>query len=356
MILRTSLCCVFFLLATTASVAETPPELRKALDAHRAVIAGRKLAEFGPSLDKLKALPGDAEFQAEVQRLELLTKYVKGFWEAVDRGAAAALNAGELMVDGVPVAVVDYDRRLFVIRAAGQNKRYTVNDLPAKLALVLAQLEMKKESANNKVYFGAFLALDAKGDRRLARAAWEEAGRGGVDVAALLPELEIKQVAPSIALPELSGQAKTLLNPSQWILRKRDKTRVSRDLLGKLGKQNSDGQLEISPVKGEDVQIIFKPAARGDFRCIMYLASLPAGRTFGFYGPGTAPLVSVDLPAGDVKVEFRRADGKITIKVNELAVDIAASDEAARAAGNIGVSVSAESPTIIAGLFVEGSP
>src|SRR4051812_21915122 len=88
-------CFLFILMLITAVPtvrAEYTPEQKAALAELRSSLAGRQLPDIAPQLAKLTAIQGDEKFQAEAARLELLAKYVQGFWDAVDKGAKAALN------------------------------------------------------------------------------------------------------------------------------------------------------------------------------------------------------------------------------------------------------------------------
>jgi hypothetical protein len=344
--------CVWVLLGWLVSPVhgEHTAEQVSALKEIRAAMAGRDLPGLAKKIAAAQELKGAVEFVEELNRLQLLAKYVQTFWEAVDQGAMKSLNAGELDVDGKLVSVVDYDRRLFVIRSEGENKRYTLETIPPKLALVLSQWELPKTNAQNKVCFGAFLAMDGKGDRRIARQYWQEAASAGGDVKGLLPELEIALAAAPIALPELTPAVRNALNPAQWQLRIKQETKTTREPLGKGGDNSSEGWLQIEPAEQDDVQVVNKNRVSGDFSCRVYLDGVVAGQSFGLYPalPSETPVV-VALPEGRVKVELLRKKGLYYCRVNDQDVELKPSEKSAeKLAGYLGVSLSTKAKLVIA--------
>ncbi len=335
------------LLIPARAWAEPTEEQAKALTALRSAMSSRKLAEIEPALKAAQALQGETAYDTELNRLELLAKYVQGFWTSVDKGAQAALNAGELKVGDEPIAIVDYDRRTFVIRKAGENKRYTIETIPPRLALTVSNLE--PEAANNKVFFGAFLAMDAQGDRRLARQYWDDAARGGAEVKFLLPELEVKLPAPPITLPELTPPLKAALSPAQWQLRFKTGTRYDRKPLGKLGEQNEEGRLIVEVSELEEPALLQKTRTTGDFQCRIYLQGVQAGQSFGLFStlPNEPPQL-VELPEGTVQVDLARKQGTYYCRINNEDVEV--KTEKAIKAGYVGVTL-LEGRTLTVGGF-----
>jgi hypothetical protein len=332
---------VFAIFTVSTTLAEQTDEQQAALRAIRAALAARALPEIDDAVKKALAIAGDTEWENEVRRLEVLATYVKEFWKGVDQGAENALNAGEIQVDGKPVAVVDYDRRLFVIRHEGENKRYTINTIPPKLALVIAQQSMKADRPNNQVHFGAFLAMDGKGDRRLARQYWDSAAKAGVDVAGLLPELEVKPVRPPPSLPEVTPQQRATLNPAQWQLRSKEGKRFERTSLGKAGQQNEQGRLEVTVGTIEQPALLSKTKIPGDFQCRAYFKDVGKDQAFGLFpAAGNDAPVLVPLPEGTVKVELVRKQGTFYCRINEEDVELKPSEKsAAKLSGYVGVTL-----------------
>ena len=159
------------------------------LDEVRAAMAERELTVAKAKLEEAARLDGDEAFTSERKRLTLLHAYLEDFWKSVDDGAKSLQAVEELKIGDVLVSVVEYQPGLLVLRVKGENKRYTVKTLPAKVALTLAERVLKPDDPQNKVFFGTFLLMDGKGDREIARKLWTEAQKADVDVASLLPEL-----------------------------------------------------------------------------------------------------------------------------------------------------------------------
>ena len=331
--------------------AEHTPERAHALAAIRAALAGRSLADANTSVERAVALKGEVEYDTELLRLEMLAKYVVAFWEAVDKGAMKSLNAGELMVGKKLCSVVDYDRRLFVIRSEGENKRYTLETIPAQLALVLSQLHLPADIAANKVYFGAFLAMDAKGDRQIAQQYWQEAARGGAEVQSLLPELQLALAAAAIPLPEVSPAMRAALQPAQWQWRFKKADAYQREPLGKRGAINSEGRLEIAASEDPEAAVLGKARISGDFSCRVVLSGVVKGQSFGMYSalPSETPVL-LELPAGTVQVEFMRKKGVFYARVNEKDVLVEPAEKTAgKMAGYLGVSLASGKALLVAG-------
>lgn len=329
-------------------------EQAQALRAIRQTLAHRQLGEIDAVVAKAKSLKGDLDYDNEVARLELAAKYIQAFWQGVDNGAQKALTAGELDVDGTLCSVVDYDRRLFVIRAAGENKRYSLETIPPKLALVLAQLHLPKTNAGNQAAFGAFLAIDSKGDRAKARPYLESAIQGGADVKILLAELEVAPVPPPIRLPDLTPAARLALNPNQWQLRSKSGTVYKREPLGKQGAQNDAGQLTVSTTES-DVQLLNKARLSGDFTCTLYLKDVGREQRFGLYPAASSDnALTLALPEGTVKVELFRRKGVFYLKLNDVETEMPAeATAAAKMAGFIGVELMPDKPLVVAGLELQ---
>jgi hypothetical protein len=338
------LCCCF----QSPLLAEHSPERKAALLDVRRSLSGRQLEQIAAKLKSAAALKGEVSYDEEYNRLELLAKYITTFWEAVDQGAAKSLTAGELNVDGQLCSVVEYDRRLFVIRSQGENKRYTLDTLPPKLALVLSQLQLPKQSAANQVCFGAFLAMDGKGDRRLAAQYWQDAGTGGADVAFLLPELKMPLAAPPVQLPPVSPAMRTALAPAQWSLQTRKDEKSERKPLGKQGTVNEQGRLEIPAPSNSDTQLLYAKRITGDFTCRVFFDQVTAEQAFGLYPavPSEKPVL-IALPAGTVKLEFMRRKGEFYCRINDQDVLVKVEKAAEKMTGYVGIALHEKQPLIV---------
>ncbi|MFO0905066.1 MAG: hypothetical protein U0939_18820 [Pirellulales bacterium] len=341
--------------------AEYTPEQQQALAEIRETLASRVFDALSEKVARAKALSQDEEYAQEAARLELLSTYVKEFWDAVDQGAKKAVAKGEIMVDEEPVAVVEYEQQVLIIRHQGQNRRYTRAMLPAKLALVLAQQHLRADAAANRVFTGAFLAMDGKGDRRLAAQHWEQASQGGVDVAVLLPELQAPRAAPLITPPELNPLQRAALAPAQWFRLTKNGARWERQPLGKQGRQNDEGRLLIEASDEDEAVVVFKNRFTGDFQCRVYVQGATAGQQFGLFSgvasdaPVTATLPAGAPPEGTVKIEFQRKAGVYSCRINEEEVAVTpAAKSAARLAGQLGLTLAPGRPAVIAAFEFAG--
>lgn len=324
----------------------------------RAALAQRELATALEKLKLVKEAAQTDEQKATADRLELLKSYVIVFWGAVDRGGLSLRGTDELTISGKIVSVVEYDKDTgrLVLRVDGQNRRYTLEDMPVSVALVLAQRVMPPDVPENQVYFGSVLAMDARGDRKLARAAWEKAAAGGVDVANLLPELDVPLAAgPPITLPEMTPQMAALLRPQAWQVYVPSSKGLSRAALGKQGVQNAEGRLEVTVPDDVESPVWLVNAARQprQFGVRMYVTDLPEGQAFAFLTSAgeLKPLAQVALPAGKVKIEFARQGGKFLCRINDQEQEVEVLDEAATsAAGVVGISLPAGGKCVVAGV------
>ena len=77
-----------------------------------------------------------------------------------------------------------------VLRAAGRNYRYATMDIPHKVVTTLAD-RWFTDGPVKRVLIGTYHAVDRHGDLDQARRLWEQAGREGLDVTDLMPELDV---------------------------------------------------------------------------------------------------------------------------------------------------------------------
>ncbi|NQT17790.1 MAG: hypothetical protein HQ582_33860 [Planctomycetes bacterium] len=137
----------------------------------------------------------------EVQRVSRLLDSLSAFWTAVRETASRLEGVDELDIGGTIALVVEASPQELTVRAAGRNLTYAVDELPGSLAVALAERRLPRGRATTDLSIGAFLAVDAGGDRGEARTRWEQAGADGK---ALLVELTL---APPVRSPESAGSA-----------------------------------------------------------------------------------------------------------------------------------------------------
>ena len=349
----------FALAAVPVLAADKKDEERAtALADVRSAAAGRDLVAVKTKLAAAGKLKGAAEFDAELLRLEELCDYLEKFWQAVDRGAKMLDGTEELLIGEERVAFVEYENNTLVLRVKGQNKSYTRTTLPAKIALTLAQQVMKPDAAANKVFFGSFLVLDAKGDVELARKTWKEAEAGGVDVKRLLPELDAERPLPPVEIPPLTPTLRNLLAEKNWSFRVKGEKGWTRKSLDKRVEQNSEGRLEVK-IPADDIdnlQLIAKKPFTGDFVVRVILTDVKKGQTLGLFAADTQETgFVVELPAGTYLVEFGRQGGEFKCTIGGKPREVKPLGKAApKMTGVFGLSIPAGAQCTIAAVEFTG--
>lgn len=342
-------------LPTGRALADDAAEDRAAaLVAVRQAASVRDLAGLKAGLAAAAKLKGDEKYDAELARLDELGEYFGKFWQAVERGCQSLESVNELEVGEQRVAVVEYANGRLVLRVAGQNKAYTQRDMPPKLALTLAGLVLKDDAAQNKVFFGAFLALDAKGDRKLARQYWDDAAAAGIDVKRLLPELDAPLPAPPVEIPAINPVLRNLLSERNWSLRERTEKGWVKGALEKVAEQNAEGRLEVRiPVDAESTrQLLAKRQISGDFVCRMIVINSNKSNTVGLFAPSLDDeAYTTPLPKGTSLIELSRQQGKLVCKINGIEAELALSGKpAARLSGYAGLQLVPGSQVTVAGV------
>lgn len=331
-------------------------DFASAAAAVRTAMAQRDLPGAKQKLDELKLAAATESEKQVADRLDLLYGYLFDFWKSVHEGGQKLLGAEEIVIGQKRVAVVEYDAAAgkLVLRVDGENKRYTLFDMPPRIAITLSEQVLKKGAPQNEAFIGTFLAMDGRGDRKLAEAAWQRAQQGGVDVKSLLPELAVPlPAAATIQLPTLTPQTALLLRPQAWQLVLQDDKGWKRSPLGKQGVQNTQGRLEVETPEGaEGVWLVFARKMPSSFGMRIYFADLPAGQRLGLMNSKAESLTdaSVALPTGLAKVEFGRRSGKLLCRINDQEQEVTISDEKlAQTNGTLGISLPAGVKVEIAG-------
>ena len=149
-------------------------------------------------LDESRQLVTTADDQALVDAMARVQEHVAGFWQAVAEGIKGVDQTGELQVGSTFVSIVETGPDHILIRAAGENRRYTMKQLPSGLAMALANRWFDTKP-DNDVLRGAFMFVDPKGGADEAKRLWQQAGNQdsqlGTDaLLKLLPLAEIETV------------------------------------------------------------------------------------------------------------------------------------------------------------------
>lgn len=339
-------------LSANAQDEENPKAV--ALREVRAAMGARDLPAIKAKLAAAGKLRGEPKYDTELNRLELLGGYVTQFWEAVDR-AGRTMQAGEpreLTIGETTGIFVEYENKTLIIRVAGQQRTYPLATMPHKVALMMAQQELDPKNANNKVFFGSFLLMDAKGDRKLAKQMWDEAARGDVDVKFLLPELDVEQPPPAVVLPALTPMVKGQLAPKNWSLRTKGPKGWVKKPLGDAGSQNDEGRLIVhAPADGE-MQLVFGRQLTPNFVCRVYLDGVKKGQTIGLVSvDGDEDAMTIPLPSGTVVIELGRQAGQLKARVHGEEVEFTAQGKgAAKMPAILGISLPAGAQLTVASI------
>jgi hypothetical protein len=165
--------------------------LSKAMTTARDAMSEHNFEEANAQLKVAEKHAKTPELRAKVERLWQINNMTQQFREAVV-AAIQDLEAGEVFKVGgsTQVAVVETFPDKLIVRIAGMNRTYRVADLPAGLAVALADMKLDTADPGNRVIKGAYLLSGKNVDSDVVEKAktwWDEAQLGGVDVSKLLP-------------------------------------------------------------------------------------------------------------------------------------------------------------------------
>ena len=164
----------------------------RAIGEARSALAARNLGAVSGHLTEATAAAQTEQEVAEADQLEALHAYVDAFWDSLRQQIPKLETGSELRVGQMMVIVVEAGQSDLVLRVSGQNRRFSVNDMPHGLAAALAE-QLFSKSPNAKVLRASFLIAEPKGDANRARQLLEEASQGGEEVDELVAELNRKK-------------------------------------------------------------------------------------------------------------------------------------------------------------------
>lgn len=236
--------------------------LKQALADARASMSKRDLAA---ARRHLSAAAGEAQTpqdRAEIDRLDALLSHLEEFWKGMSRVVAGLEAAEVLPVGDTYVAVVEAGPEEICIKVAGRLRTYKIDRMPSRLVQALANMRLGGDPAT-KVLVGAYFLVDADGDPARARQLWAEAAAGGVDIAALIPELDRwARASPSLGLgPPAAAERTPLpadrqkLQEAEQAVRERFKAEYDR-ATGAAGKSRlATVLLDAVPTTGDDLHL-----------------------------------------------------------------------------------------------------
>jgi len=183
----------------------------RAVSAARLSMSEHDLAAVRQQLESAAADAQTPEEQQQVARLQTMLGYLEEFWEGMRQSVAQLEAAEELVLKTTRVAVVDSSREELVVRAAGRNRAWRIENMPMSIVMAIVNKSFPKD-ATSKVLLGTFLAVDPDGDRAYARQLWREAAQEGFDLGDLMSEIgsfgESGAAEPIRRLPPVTDPAR----------------------------------------------------------------------------------------------------------------------------------------------------
>ena len=179
-------------------------QLSSALKEARAALGTTDFAAAQAALDKAAPLAKLPEHQAAYERLKRLTGFVEEFQAAL-QASIETLEAGASVTVGssTQVGVVETRSDSIILKVAGANRTYKIDDLPLGLAVALADHGQEKTPHWLIVKGGYVLAhQDAVEDAvEKAKQWWQEAAQAGGELGDLELLLEDDYEFGKVDLP-----------------------------------------------------------------------------------------------------------------------------------------------------------
>ena len=160
--------------------------LAAALRAARAALESHHFDEAQAKLAQVESVPKRSEHRAKFERLKLLVHYAKEFRSALLESVATLRAGSEIQIaTGERIAVVSASPERITIKARGTTRTYAIDDLPAGLAIAIADHWLDQENPVSLVIKAAYLAsLKDRRDDRLAKARewFQQAAAKGMEI------------------------------------------------------------------------------------------------------------------------------------------------------------------------------
>lgn len=181
-------------------------ELSRLMKEAKTALGDFSFEEADEALAKAEQAAKLPEHKAVVQRLKAVAGMAKTFRGAIQE-TMFKLEAGEVIKVGstTEAAIVEASPNKLIIRIAGQNRTYTLDDLPLGLAANLGDRALNPENPTTRLLKGAYVFIDKRSDPaqlKKAKTWWEEAQLNGADIGGLLPVFTDNYDFKSEATPE----------------------------------------------------------------------------------------------------------------------------------------------------------
>ncbi len=177
-------------------VIELSPSTRNEINRHLrqsySAMAQRRWEEAKTSLSEARTLAGQSDLSARVERFTTLNDYVQQYCQAFNDGLEG-LAGSELMLQGDRVMVVEANRDNLVLRIQGKNQRFSCDDLPTEVVMMIADRWFDQRAATTRAFRGAFMLITGAFTAEEVRQEWRQAERDGArldDLVQVLDDLE----------------------------------------------------------------------------------------------------------------------------------------------------------------------
>ena len=164
-----------------SAVSDLTEEFRTTLNQIWESLAQRDLEGARAGLNRLASQVRSDSHRRIVGAMDQLVRDVEQFWKIMAEIVASLQSAEELPVGDTYVIVVEATRDSLVLRAAGQNRRYALREIPTILIESLARRRLHP-GPDSDILLAAFLAVDPKGDLAEAQRLLERARAQGGDI------------------------------------------------------------------------------------------------------------------------------------------------------------------------------
>ena len=160
-------------------------DIYRSLDTARSLLSSREL-EASRSLLEGLLVPEEEELKNSVENAKLVQHYVERFWNAVREGLKTLESGKDFPIgdaDRAAVVEVAKNRERITLRIGGENRTYSIADLPTDAAVGIADQWLAKDDPNSKVFIAVFIAVESPERIEYSRKLLREARSSGSDVA-----------------------------------------------------------------------------------------------------------------------------------------------------------------------------
>lgn len=165
-------------------------ELSRLMKEAKTALGDFNFDEATAALEQARGLARLPEHQAIVERLKIVGDMAKRFRQAIQE-SMGKLDAGDVIKVGTSTeaAIVETSPQKLVIRVAGQNRTYTLDDMPLGLAVNIGERALNTDDPKTKLFKGAYVFVDKRTEAmqlEKVKTWWEEAQDSGIDASDLL--------------------------------------------------------------------------------------------------------------------------------------------------------------------------